>query len=340
MGKDSGIEWCHHTFNPWIGCAKVSPACANCYAEVETFTRVQREKGIELWGKDAARHRTGPTNWKQPIAWDRAAKAAAVPARVFCASLADVFEDRRDLDAWRADLWSLIERTPSLIWMLLTKRADARRIQDLAKQEWRIFGWPKNVWLGTTAENQEMLDERAPEILNVPAAVHFISAEPLLGAMRVNAYQAGTCMTCAGGGEVGGAYHSDDGLQQCDDCNGTGVDDANPGLDLVICGGESGRCPRPMHPDWVRSLRDECVTMQIAFHFKQWGEWAPTGPLGALKKVLTIDGRAIDKTVDVVCAADRERPVRGPVIVYRVGKKIAGRLLDGRTWDQMPKVEE
>lgn len=122
MGVTTGIAWTDHTFNPWIGCAHVSPGCDHCYAEAGTSARIARGRGLPLWGEGAARQVTSPDYWKQPLRWDRAAAKEGVRRRVFCASLADVFEDRRDLDAARCALWDMIEQTPNLDWLLLTKR--------------------------------------------------------------------------------------------------------------------------------------------------------------------------------------------------------------------------
>lgn len=174
MGAETKIEWCDHTFNPWIGCTKVSPGCANCYAAVNTFTRAQRAHGRELWGPDAARHVTSEAKWREPIRWDAAAKAAGIRRRVFCASMADVFEDRPDLAEPRARLAYVIGKTPNLDWLLLTKRPE-----NIARL-WITDVVPPNVWLGTTVEDQERADERIPHLLAVPAAVRFLSVEPLL----------------------------------------------------------------------------------------------------------------------------------------------------------------
>lgn len=253
MGQDSEISWTHHTFNPWWGCAKVSPACHFCYAE-----RWSRRLGGDLWGSTSPRRFFGDAHWREPLKWNRRASLAGRRARVFCASMADVFEDRRDLDPVRDRLWDLIAATPSLDWLLLTKRPE--HVPGLVT--WT--SWPVNVWLGTTAENQEWADVRVPALLKVPAAVRFLSCEPLLGPLTL------------------GSWISE--------------------LDWIIGGGESGPQARQMRIEWIRSLRDECTAAAVPFHFKQWGEWGPT-----------ISGE-----------------------LSRVGKKTAGRILDGETWDEFP----
>src|SRR5262245_49470954 len=138
MGADSKIQWTDHTFNPWIGCAHVSEACRFCYAESERFVQVKRGQGVELWGPNAARYVTSATNWKLPLRWNREALEVGERRRVFCASLADVFEDRRELDEPRSWLWALIERTPWLDWLLLTKRPE--NIWKMYPPRWLTHG--------------------------------------------------------------------------------------------------------------------------------------------------------------------------------------------------------
>jgi len=182
----NGVVHRGYTFNPWIGCAKVSPGCKFCFAENDTFARTCRAHGVELWGVHGQRHRTSEVYWRQPLKWQREVAASGVRGRVFCASLADVFEDRHDLVAWRDDLFRLIAATPNLDWLLLTKRPE-----NILKM------WPElpfaphtpaddryaNIWLGTSVENQATANERIPELLKCRhlAPVLFLSCEPLLG---------------------------------------------------------------------------------------------------------------------------------------------------------------
>ncbi len=172
--KNSTIEWTHHTFNPWIGCTQVSPACDHCYAMVMMDHRYHRVE----WGAGKPRIRTTPGYWRQPLKWNRLAEAAGVRERVFCASLADVFDGEmpETLSAWRADLWQLIDQTPRLDWLLLTKRPG--NIMRFAPWKGR---WPHNVWVGTSVENEEWAGRRLSVLAEVPAVVRFVSAEPLLG---------------------------------------------------------------------------------------------------------------------------------------------------------------
>ena len=271
MARNSPIEWTHHTFNPWWGCTKVSPACTHCYAE-----KWSRRVGLSLWGEEEPRRFFGDRHWREPINWNAEAERSGVRRRVFCASMADVFEPREDLNLWRTRLWSLIEQTPWLDWLLLTKRPE--HIGDLVPWE---KAWPDNIWLGVTAENQLWLVRRVEQLARYPTVVRFISCEPLLTPLDL-APTLGT-------------------------------------INWVIAGGESGAKARPSHPDWFRNLRDQCIGSEIAFHFKQWGEWAPLAdsrtPLSRTQRLLW-NGNS--------------------VVVERRGKKINGRQLDGRTWDQVP----
>jgi len=237
MAKDSAIEWTHHTFNPWWGCTKVSPGCKHCYAETWAH-RV----GQDVWGIHAARREMSDGYWRQPLAWNAQAERADRRARVFCASMADVFEDRRELDASRRRLWTVIDTTPHLDWLLLTKRP--QNVRRLAPWSSR---WPRNVWLGTTVETQRWVDKRLPHLLSHPAAVHFLSCEPLLGPLDL------TPWLTLGARRVA----------------------------WVIAGGESGHRARPMNPEWARAIRDQCTSHGVPFHFKQWGNWRPAaGTMG------------------------------------------------------------
>lgn len=228
MAETTKISWAQATFNGWLGCVEVSPACEKCYAR----TLVERYRWA-TWGKDTPRHRTSPSYWKKPFQWNRKAQAAGTRLCVFAFSLADVFEDRRDLDPWRADFFRMVEETPCLDWMLLTKRAEA--IRKLLPAAWLAYPRP-NVWLGVTAENQRRAAERIPLLLEVPAAVHWISAEPLLGPI-----------------DFGGWLGRDR-------------------VSWVICGGESGDGARRMDPVWWAEILAQCRAAGIAVHFKQKGE--------------------------------------------------------------------
>lgn len=167
VGENSAIEWTDHTMNFWVGCTKVSPACDHCYAEAWA----KRTGQAYLW--NGGRKRTAPANWRKPHKWS--------DARVFTNSLADFF-DNRVPDKWRHDAWDVIKYTPTLTWMILTKRP--QNIPEMLPADW-ASGW-HNVWLGITAENQEEYDRRARHLYKVPAAVRFISYEPAIGPLELD----------------------------------------------------------------------------------------------------------------------------------------------------------
>lgn len=270
MAENSKIEWTDHTFNPWIGCTKVSAACDHCYAEAWDARGLQQRE--TRWGPHADRTRTSAANWRKPLAWNKAAAASGTRARVFCASLADVFDNHASiLPAWRSDLFNLISQTPHLDWLLLTKRPQniARMMPNYLHTQRE---WP-NVWLGTTAENQTEADRRIPHLLAVPAAVRFLSMEPLFGPVDLSHWM--------------GVHHSRDNNLSDPETHAAinkmillareqfRAEHGNHGISWVIVGGESGPHARPMHPDWARSLRDQCAAAGVPFLFKQWGEWLP-----------------------------------------------------------------
>lgn len=168
MGENSKIDWTDHTFNPWTGCTKVSPACDHCYAEGWS-----KRSGHVTWGAGQPRRRTSEANWSKPIKWNKQAEAEGVRKRVFCASLADVFDAEVD-PVWRENLFTLIDLTPALDWLLLTKRP------KLAAEYFNRLPTPPNVWMGTTVENQKMASLRIPYLMTIDAPVRFLSMEPLL----------------------------------------------------------------------------------------------------------------------------------------------------------------
>lgn len=172
MGNETIIAWTDRTFNPWMGCVKIDPGCANCYAETLTKNRM----GLDLWGKNARRQVTTPANWRKPIVWDCEAAETGTRLKTFCASLCDVFEDHPTANATRPDLWRLVRSTPNLDWQILTKRAD--RIRKCLPSDWGD-GWP-NVWLGVSICEPNGV-WRADHLREIPAAVRFVSYEPALG---------------------------------------------------------------------------------------------------------------------------------------------------------------
>lgn len=333
MSEATAIEWADSTFNPWEGCQKVGPGCDNCYAEARN-ARFGGGQAVN-WGPGAPRRRTSAANWKTPEKWQRQAAefraAHGRRRRVFCASLADVF-DNEVPDVWRVDLFKLIAATPDLDWLLVTKRIGnvARMLGD-----WQTVPLLPNIWLGITVANQAEVDRDVPKLLRVPAAVRFLSVEPMLGAINLR------CIDVDGDHEI----HPLTGTTECVDGEGEPAPNL-PAIDWVICGGESGPKARPMHPDWARSLRDQCAAAGVRFLFKQWGEWAegdsdkPTRTYRVESDIgETLASRCdgfISHAGEFVSSMDdatTDDPYRG---LQRIGKKAAGRMLDGRTHDGFP----
>lgn len=371
MSENSKIEWTDRTFNPVRGCTKVSPACDHCYAETLSL---RNPSVLGKWGPRGTRVVAVQAAWNQLERWNRevvftcpgcnqtcfrepvpdgefvCADCEMVPiqrrARVFCASLGDVFEEWKGLMsypeergergtqiAWwspdkglikagqttprnsrgerpatmqdmRDQLWRAIEATPNLIWQLLTKRP--QNVLRMVPEDWRA-AFPENVWIGTTVEDQKRADQRIPDLLQIPARVRFLSCEPLLGPI-----------------EFSDVSHRRDAVQRLGKS-------ALDGIHWIIAGGESGPDARPMHPDWARSLRDQAAACQVPFLFKQWGEFLGGKFIGG--------GRVIAQEFD------GDLPDRIPAChewgdgaaSLRVGKKAAGRLLDGVEHDQFPQ---
>ncbi len=192
MGENSKIEWCDHTFNPWIGCQRVSPGCDHCYAEQQNKFR----GWVNGWGPHGERKRTSAANWKKPLQWNKAAAAAGARHRVFCASLADWLDHRAPL-SWREDLACLIDATPHLDWLLLTKRPES--LSKLVP--WHVDDVPSNVWLGITAEDQARLEQRWRYLRPYNAPVKFVSYEPALGPLSL--FRSGNPDWVICGGESG-----------------------------------------------------------------------------------------------------------------------------------------
>lgn len=284
MAENSAIEWTDHTFNPWIGCTAVSPACDHCYAE----TLMDKRYGRVKWGPHGDCSITGASTWRQPRLWQkRAAEFFAEHGRrqrVFCASLADVFDNKAPEGA-RDRLWSLIRETPDLDWLLLTKRP--QNIAKMLPAFWEeIRG---HVWLGVSTENQEELERRSLALLRLyetakPPAVTFASAEPLLGPLDFNATELA--------------------------------------FDWIITGGETGPGARPTNPQWFREVRDQCAAEGTAYIHKQNGDWV---------SVSEVEGPG-----DIFRFTDQAHPEHNGRCVRRVGKKRAGRTLDGVTHDGFP----
>ena len=301
MAEISAISWTHSTFNPWSGCVKVSAGCANCYAA--NLPPAMRRGAA--WGKGLPRVHASDAYWNEPHRWNAAALKAGERRRVFCASTADVFEDRDDLDAARARLFALIEDTSDLDWLLTTKRADA--IMRRVPAQWRIL-FPSNVWMLVSVEDQKAADARIPWLLKVPAIVRGLSMEPLLGPVDLDDWigRIDHCESC-------GAENEATGPDVCPTCGSTAgmistlgeaqaerfrtgerydEDSADGRRDIagkswsinwIITGGESGRNARPMEVGWVNDIHRQAKAAGVAVHHKQMGAaWA--GVNGAAHK--------------------------------------------------------
>ena len=263
MTENSKIEWCDHTFNPWFGCTKVSAGCLHCYAETLMDTRYSKVK----WGAGESRKRTNEQNWKLPLRWNKTAAELGIRDRVFCASLGDWLDPEVPIE-WLADLILLINRTPNLDWLLLTKRieqfGDRLRQVTLSSHDyanmlasyWLDDEPPENVWLGVTVENQKAAGERIPLLLQTPAALRFLSVEPLLEQVSLQAIPDGrSCIAC------------EDGSHQLFECHHT----LAKHVDWVIVGGESGHGARQCDLASIRAIANECKIAGIPYLIKQLG---------------------------------------------------------------------
>lgn len=236
MAEFTKIEWVDHTFNPWIGCTRISDACDNCYA-----ASMSHRRGWARFETGAPRKRTTAAYWRQPLLWNKKAAARGMREKVFGPSLADPFDPEVD-DPWRRDYLEVIEATPWLDYILLTKRPQvAVKFFDGRKV-------PDNLWPGITAENQKMLDLRMRSLATIDARVLVVSAEPVLGPLDASLWMPN--FRASEENKIG----------------------------WVIAGGESGPKARPSHPDWFRKLRDQCQATDVPFFFKQWGEWRGYAP--------------------------------------------------------------
>lgn len=363
------------TWNPLVGCRAYSPGCAHCYAEtMSKRLRAMAEKDIAD-GKDPGRKRhyinvindkgrwnggveLVPEALTDPFSWKK-------PRRVFVNSMSDLFYgDAADERAAKAGgypfepvpfeyidkVFAIMALCPQHTFQILTKRPERMSeycstrtchpflIPKAAKELgqavdvdiWRAgMSWPLlNVWLGTSCENQATAEERIPHLLRCPAAVRFLSCEPLLGPIDIKNFENRywRCDSCEQAYDFACAEGRDLSNSECSDCDGGRYGEMQRTLHWVIVGGESGSNARPMHPDWARSLRDQCQAAGVAYFFKQWGEWSPMS---------TTDGRQLLPFGSYVVPGDGGNGFG----FIRSGKKAAGRLLDGRTWDEFPKVE-
>jgi protein gp37 len=322
MGKTS-IEWTDASWNPIVGCTEISPGCANCYAARLAATRLRntpqyRDLAVldhEPLGSGKWRpHWTGevrflPERLEEPLHWRK-------PRRIFVCDMGDLFHESVE-DAWISEVFAIMASCQQHTFQVLTKRP--ARMQNLISvpfladtshvKNWP--GWPlPNVWLGVSVENQHFADERIPLLLDTPAAVRWISAEPLLGPVDLDSEQENG-LHALGCGDV--------------ECRRHGCE----GIDWVVCGGESGPNARPMHPDWARSLRDQCHAAGVPFFFKQWGQWL---------HATQMEAAMTSSELDLLSRGTRCRDTGHGDLYFKVGKKRAGRQLDGSDWKQFPAV--
>ena len=310
MGSKTGIAWTDATWNCWQGCHKVSAGCKNCYMFTDK-KRYGQTPDVVI--------RSAAATFNAPLKWAKNREKYGHINRVFVDSWSDFFIE--EADAWRAEAWAIIRQTPNLTYQLCTKRPE--RIAACLPADWGT-GYP-NVWLMVTAENQPMADLRIPILLRIPAVVHGVSVEPMVGPVRLDRI----------GEEPEGYLNA---LAAVVHCDGRGTKSIT-GLDWVICGGESGPNARPMLPEWAESLRDQCEVTGTAFFFKQWGEWAPGACAGSLpsrteRTATWWDGRWLYDSLTPRQSEELHRDDAPDL--YRLGREAAGAMLDGRKWEEFP----
>jgi protein gp37 len=345
------IEWTDRVWNPVTGCTKVSQGCKNCYAETiaERFWAKQYPPNADGSPRKFTDVRMHPERLQEPLKWKK-------PARVFVNSMSDLFHEDVP-DGFIDQVFAVMAICKQHTFQILTKRPERvlswssnfygtrrrgwivpnnSRIASLNISKIQYPDWPlPNVWLGVSVENQKTADERIPLLLQTQAAVKFLSCEPLLGPIQFNQMMPDGDHLKNMGWIAGGEF-----------------------INWVIAGGESGPHARPMHPDWVRSIRDQCQAAGVPFFFKQWGEWLPVGPLYPKSD----DDQDVMENVNLmsssICFGNmgtvfneykslkelywcgyQPSPGENPWYFEKVGKKFAGRELDGRIWDEFPEVK-
>jgi protein gp37 len=331
----SKIEWTEETWNPLIGCSKISPGCKNCYAIQTAWIRQHNPKMAERYSGVVEKTPGGSLNWTGKVNFVNEAIEKPLrkkkPTMYFVNSMSDLFHEAVPFSVIH-DIFNTIAACPQHTFQILTKRP--ARMLEYVKWFQRggryPFDFGPNVWMGVSVENQEAANERIPLLLQVPASVRFLSCEPLLGPVRLDQLS-----------------RVDDNMTWFDDCL-TGFKAHGAGgwydnkIDWVIVGGESGHGARPMHPDWARSLRDQCIKAGTSYFFKQWGAYTDVNnilpmPMGDFaKNVKSGKWVGVDKTGAVVSH------VSGPnnaVLMAKVGKNEAGRQIDGREWNEFPSVK-
>jgi len=325
MGK-TRIEWTQATWNPVTGCSPISPGCAHCYA-ARMAKRLAGRAGYPE-APDEFKVTVHPERLEEPLRWKK-------PRMVFVCSMGDLFHESLAIGHIEP-IFEVIKATPQHTYQILTKRPERMAIA-LSAISFHLNGNAplQNLWVGVTAENQEQADRRVPVLLQIEAATRFVSVEPCLSEIDLTElHQQGMHHVNALTGKVC--------IEKPQYCTGYGAYYGNK-LDWIICGGETGPGARPMHPQWVRSLRDQCQTADTPFFFKSWGDWCPKSHTELFPTfdnsmrwgILTRDGEFYENTTP--WNGRNEVSPDYEATVYRIGKKAAGRLLDGRTWDEFPR---
>lgn len=314
MSKGTGIEWTDETWNPVTGCSKVSQGCKYCYAERQWPRMVKLCKAYA--GRKFTDVQCHTDRIYKPLRWKR-------PRMIFVNSMSDLFHEDVP-DSFIQTVFEVIRDSEQHIFQILTKRPE--RMMQFMKETTAAFEQPQNMWLGVSVEDQAAANERIPILLQTPAAVRWLSIEPMIGAIDLEHIQwpqkHKVDVLRRGAWDIPG-WHK--GFTNHNDMNG---------INWVVAGGESGPNARPCHPDWIRTLRDQCRLAGVPFLFKQWGEWAPVDLDNSIE---ITDWMIVDRDggYDI---PDYRAPNEdaGEVAMRFAGKKKAGRLLDGLLHDEYP----
>lgn len=325
MGN-SAIEWTDKVWNPVTGCTKVSQGCNNCYANsvADRFFAKQYPLNADGTPRQFTDVRTHDERLDIPLHWKK-------PSKVFVNSMSDLFHEAVDW-AFLDRVWTVFARCPQHTFQILTKRPQRMLMYMKYRRDEGAPALP-NVWLGVSVEDQKTADERIPLLLQTPAVVRWISAEPLLGPINLDNGET-SWLSCDA------KKHEDDDGYCCD--NFAEIGKHFRGLDWVVVGGESGPNARPMNAEWAQSLRDQCAAANVPFFFKQWGEWAPGAcaeapPLRTERIAELVNGKWHFGTLTVKQSEELHRDDEPDV--YRLGKKTAGRQLDGVEHNEFPRSD-
>jgi protein gp37 len=330
----SKIEWTQETWNPVIGCSKISAGCENCYAIRMAWRLSHNPKMIPRYQNSTLKTKGGAINWTGQInlihdLLDKPLKIKK-PTTFFVNSMSDLFHPEVPFSfIW--SVWEIMDvaRVFNHTFQILTKRPErALEFFNWAKKSKGFTAAFDNVWIGVSVENQTTADERIPLLLNIPAAVHFLSMEPLLGMVDLtqltivtDLFPGGAKLNCLAWDDERNYYNR-----------------VEHPIDWVIVGGESGPNARPMHPDWVRSIRDQCQSADVPFFFKQWGEWVEVDfPSTKVKTRGLCHWINYDKSPRTGIINNNHYKYPKVVNMGEVGKKVAGNMLDGKQHLEFPK---